>query len=113
MNRKGAPALNLENLTCVIRCCAYPPTTDASDGDDMNDGGANEDNREDSAPPEKDLQRSEKPRKFFLTLPSLHRSKKDKFENKITGRDGLAGDTEVLHPSSQNQNQVQKGKGSN
>ena len=71
MNRKGAPALNLENLTCVIRCCAYPPTTDASDGDDMNDGGANEDNREDSAPPEKDLHRSEKPRKFFLTLLPL------------------------------------------
>ena len=48
MNCKVAPALNLENLTCVIRCCAYPSTTDASDGgdegDDMNDGGANEDN---------------------------------------------------------------------
>ena len=116
MNRKVAPALNLENLTCVICCCAYPPTTDASDGggeDDMNDGGANEDNREDSGPPEKDLHGFEKPSKFFLTLPSLHRSKKDKFENKITGRDGLVGDTEVLHSSSQNQNQVQKEKGSN
>ena len=32
MNRKVAPALNFENLTCVIRCCAYPSTT-ADEGD--------------------------------------------------------------------------------
>ena len=117
MNRKVAPALNLENLTCVIHCCAYPSTIDASDGgddeDDMNDGGANEVNRQDSSPTEKDLHRFEKPSKFFLTLPSLRRNKKDKVENKIVGRDGLVGDTEVLHSSSQNQNQVQKEKGSN
>ena len=49
MNRKVAPALNLENLTCVIRCCAYPSTAadddegDGGDENDVKDGDANED----------------------------------------------------------------------
>ena len=47
MNRKVAPTLNLENLTCVIRCCAYPSTTadegDGGDEDNVKDGDANED----------------------------------------------------------------------
>ena len=34
MNHKLAPALNLENLTCVIHCCAYPSTVDGGDGGD-------------------------------------------------------------------------------
>ena len=75
MNRKVAPALNLENLTCVIRCCAYPSTTadeeDWGDEDNVKDGDANEDNRQESRSPEKDLHGPEKSSKFFLTLPSL------------------------------------------
>ena len=48
MNRKVAPTLNLENLICVIRCCAYPSTTaddegDGGDENDVKDGDANED----------------------------------------------------------------------
>ena len=48
MNRKVAPALNLENLTCVIRCCAYPSIAaddegDGGDENDVKDGDANED----------------------------------------------------------------------
>ena len=48
MNRKVAPALNLENLTCVIRCCAYPSTAADDEGDrgdenDVKDDDANED----------------------------------------------------------------------
>ena len=42
MNRKVAPALNLENRTCVIRCCAYPSSTadegDRGDEDNVKDG---------------------------------------------------------------------------
>ena len=50
MNRKVAPALNLEILTCVIYCCAYPSTTaddkgDGGDENDVKDGDANEDER--------------------------------------------------------------------
>ena len=61
MNCKVAPALNLENLTCVIHCCAYPSTTADDEGDrgdenDVKDGDANEDKRQDSRSPEKDLQ---------------------------------------------------------
>ena len=50
MNHKLAPALNLENMTCVIHCCAYPSTVDKEDEgdeDNMNDGGANKDGRQD------------------------------------------------------------------
>ena len=115
MNRKVAPALNLENLTCVIHCCAYPSTADEGDGgdeDNLKDGDANEDGRQDSSSSEKDLHGPEKPRKFFLTLPSLRRSQKDKFKNKAARCDRLVGDAEVLHSSSANQNQVQKEKGS-
>ena len=48
MNHKVAPTLNLENLTCVIHCCAYPSTTaddkgDGGDENDVKDGDANED----------------------------------------------------------------------
>ena len=116
MNRKVAPTLNLENLTCVIRCCAYPSTTadegDGGDEDNVKDGDANEDHQQDSRSPEKDLHGTEKSSKFFLTLLSLRQSKKDKFENKAAGCHGLAGDTEVVHSSSANQNQIQKEKGS-
>ena len=79
----------------------------------MNDGGVNEGKREDSCSPEKDLHGFEKPSKFFFTLPSLCRSKKDKFKNKIAGRDRLVGDAEVIHSSPENQNQVQTEEGSN
>ena len=117
MNHKVAPALNLENLTCVIRCCAYPSTAaddkvDRGDENDVKDGDANEDERQDFRFPEKDLHGPEKSSKFFLTLPSLRQSKKDKFENKAAGCHGLVGDTEVIHSSSANQNQIQKEKGS-
>ena len=117
MNRKVAPALNLENLICVIRCCAYPSTAaddkgDGGDENDMKDGDANEDERQDSHSPEKDLHGPEKSSKFFLTLPSLRRSKKDKFKTKAAGCHGLVRDTEVVHSSSANQNQIQKEKGS-
>ena len=75
MNRKVAPALNLENLTCVIRCCAYPSTTadegDGGDEDNVKDGDVNKDDRQDSRSPEKDLHGPEKSSKFSLTLPSL------------------------------------------
>ena len=47
----------------------------------MEDGDANEDEQQDSCSPEKDLHRPEKSSKFFLTLLSLCRSKKDKFKN--------------------------------
>ena len=47
MNRKVAPALNLENLTCVIRCCAYPST--AADNDDEGDGGDENDMKDGDA----------------------------------------------------------------
>ena len=40
-------------------------------------------------------------------------AKTDKFENKVAGCHRVVGDTEVLHSSLQNQNQVQKEKGSN
>ena len=116
MNRKVAPALNFENLTCVIRCCAYPSTTadegDGGDEDNVKDGYANKDDQQDSHSPKKDLHRPEKSSKFFLTLPSLHRSKKDKFKNKAAGCHRLVGDTEVVHFSSVNQKQIQKEKGS-
>ena len=59
----------------------------------MKYGDANEDDRQDSRSPEKDLQGPEKSSKFFLTLPSLRRSKKDKFENKAAGCHGLVRDT--------------------
>ena len=115
MDRKVAPALNLENLTCVIHCCAYPSITadegDSWDEDNMRDGDANEDNQQDSHSPEKDLHGPEKSSKFFLTLPPLHQSQKDKFKNKAAGCQGLVGDTEVVHSSSTNQNQIQKEKG--
>ena len=68
----------------------------------MKDGDANEDDRQDSRSPEKDLHRPEKSSKFFLTLPSLRQSKKDKFENKAAGCHGLVGDKEVVHSSSVN-----------
>ena len=79
MIRKVAPTLNLENLTCVIRCCAYPSTADEGDGgdeDNRKDGDVNEDGQQDSSTSEKDLHGPEKSSKFFLTLPSLRRSKK-------------------------------------
>ena len=112
MNRKVAPALNLENLTCVIHCCAYPSTTADDKGDEgdeyeVKDGNANEDKRQDSRSSEKDLHGPEKSSKFFLTLPSLRQSKKDKFENKAAGCHGLVGDTEIVHSSLANQNQIQ------
>ena len=78
----------------------------------MKDGDANGDDRQDSHSPEKDLHGPEKSSKFFLTLPSLCQSKKDKFENKAAGCHELVGDTEVIHSSSVNQNQIQKEKGS-
>ena len=115
MNHKLAPALNLENLTCVIRCCAYPSTVDGGyggDEDNMNDGDTNKDDRQDSGTSEKDLHGPEKSSKFFLTLPSLRQSKKDKFKNKVAGHHGLVGDTDVLHSSSHNQDKLQKEKGS-
>ena len=117
MNCKVAPALNLENLTCVIRCCAYPSTAADDEGDRgdenyMKDGDANEDERQDSHSPEKDLHRPEKSSKFFLALPSLRQSKKDKFKNKAAGCHRLVRDTEIVHSSSANQNQIQKEKGS-
>ena len=77
----------------------------------MSHGGANKDGQQDSSPPEKNLHGLEEPSKFFLTLPSLCQSKKDQFKNNVYDR--LALDTEVLHSPSQNQNQVQKKKGSN
>ena len=77
----------------------------------MKDGDANEDERQDSRSPEKDLHGPEKSSKFFLTSPSLHRSKKDKFKNKA-GCHGLVRDTEIVHSSLVNQNQIQKEKGS-
>ena len=88
MNHKVAPTLNLENLTCVIHCCAYPSTIDDSDGgdeDNMKHGGANKDGQQDSSPPEQNLHRLEISSKFFLTLPSLCRGKKDKFEKNSCG----------------------------
>ena len=119
MNRKVAPTLNLENLTCVIRYCAYPSTAaddddegDGGDTNDMKDGDANEDERQDSPSPEKDLHGPEISSRFFLTLPSLRRSQKDKFKTKVSGCHGLVRDTEVVHSSSVNQNQIQKEKGS-
>ena len=66
----------------------------------MNHGGPNKDSQQDSSPPEENLHGLEKSSKFFLTLPYLCQSKKDKFKNKVAERDGLAGDTEVLHSSS-------------
>ena len=77
----------------------------------MKDGDANEDGRQDSSS-EKDLHRPEKSSKFFLTLLSLRQSKKDKFKNKAAGCHELVGDTEVVHSSLANQNQIQKEKGS-
>ena len=117
MNRKVAPTLNLENLTCVICCCAYPSNAadykgDGGDENDLKDGDGNEDGRQDSSSPEKDLHGPEKSSKFFLTLPSLCRSKKDKFKNKAAGCHRLVRDTEIVHSSSANQNQIQKEKGS-
>ena len=82
------------------------------DEDNVKDGDVNEDDQQDSRSPEKDLHGPEKSSKFFLTLPSLCRSKKDKFENKAAGCHGLVGDTEVVHSSLANQNQIQKEKGS-
>ena len=78
----------------------------------MKDGDANEDNQEDSCSPKKDLRGPEKSSKFFLTLPSLCQSKKDKFEKKAAGYHGLVGDTEIVHSCLANQNQIQKEKGS-
>ena len=78
----------------------------------MNDGNTNKDDQQHSGASEKDLHGPEKSSKFFLTLPSLRQSKKDKFKNKVAGRHRLVGDTEVLHSSSQNQDKVQKKKGS-
>ena len=117
MNRNVAPALNLENLTCVIHCCTYPSAAADDEGDrrdenDVKDGDANEDERQDCRSPEKDLHRPEKSGKFFLALLSLRQSKKDKFQNKAAGCQGLVRDTEIVHSSSANHNQIQKEKGS-
>ena len=65
----------------------------------MKDGDANEDERQDSRSPEKDLHGPEKSGKFFLALPSLRRSKKDQFKNKAAGCHGLVRDTEIIHSS--------------
>ena len=78
----------------------------------MKDGDVNEDERQDSHSPEKDLHGPEKSSKFFLALPSLRQSKKDKFKNKAVGCHGLIRDTEIVHSSLANQNQIQKEKGS-
>ena len=78
----------------------------------MKHGDANEHEQQDPPSPEKDLHGLEKSSKFFLTLLSLCRSKKDKFENKAAGSHGLVRDTEIVHSSSANQNQIQKEKGS-
>ena len=82
MNHKLAPPLNLENLTCVIHCCAYPSTVDKGDDgdeDNMNDAGVNRDGQQDSSALEKDLHRPEKPTMRLLfsfagrTIQSLTR----------------------------------------
>ena len=66
----------------------------------MKDGDANEDGRQDSHSPEKDLHRPEKSSKFFLTLLSLRQRKKDKFKNKAAGCHRLVRDTEIVLSSS-------------
>ena len=77
---------------------------------DVKDGDANKDKRQDFCSPEKDLPGPEKSGKFFLALPSLCRSKKDKFKNKAAVCHGLVRDTETVHSASANQNQIQKEK---
>ena len=67
MTRIFPPALNLENLTCNIRCCAFPSTVDERDRENkekMNDGSTNKDGRQDSSPSEKDLHGPENPASF-------------------------------------------------
>ena len=76
----------------------------------MKDGDANEDERQDSRSPEKDLHGPEKSSKFFLTLPSVRRSKKDKFKNKVVGCHELVRDTEIVHSSSANQKPNSEGE---
>ena len=82
------------------------------DENDVKDGDANKDKRQDSHSPEKDLHGPEKSGKCFLTLLSLRQSKKDKFKNKAAGCHGLVRDTEIVHSSLTNQNKIQKEKGS-
>ena len=108
-------SLNLENLTCVIRCCAYPSTA----ADDEGDGGmrmtwkvvmqTRMSNRI-SILLRKIYTDQKKSSKFFLTLPSLRQSKKDKFKNKAAGCYRLVRDTEIVHSSSANQKPNSEGE---
>ena len=81
MNRKVAPTLNLKNLTCVIHCCAYPSTTADNEGgrvdeNDVKDGDANEDKRQDSCSPEKNLHGPEIQQVFPCLTVSMPKQKR-------------------------------------
>ena len=120
MNGRAAPSVNLEKITCVIRCCACPPAPASADEIDgggecekrVDDGRCDEKGSKCSRAFEENLHGPEKPSKFFIPLLSVFRSKKNQFKNKIEGRNELARDTEILHFTPQTEDKIQKEKGS-
>ena len=116
MNGRAAPSVNLEKITCVIRCCACPPaTSDEIDGEcekKVDDGRCDKKGSKCSCAFEENLHGPVKPSKFFIPLSTVFRSKKNQFKNKIKGHNELARDTEILHFTPQTEDKIQKEKGS-
>ena len=79
MKTKRIPTINLENLSCAIRCCV-------SVAPDLTDGH-NEDTESGSDPVEMNLHRFEESGEFFVTEETFQSGKEGKSRNSIEGRE--------------------------
>jgi len=95
------PTINLENLSCAIRCCVSSSARDESDGQHK---------ERESGPDsfETNLHGSEEPGEFFFPDETVQGSQENSSRNTVEGRDGVVGNPEVLHSPSSTENKVQK-----
>ena len=96
MKAQRAPTVNLENLTCAICCCISPDNTN---GDNQDIGSC-------SDHPEVNIHRPEEPSQFLFPNEIVQGSEMGDTPNKVQGRDGVVGNTEVIYPAPEGENKI-------